>query len=96
MCLPKSRLCPAMCRLPNVGSFFAEVYAAAVELARKVLDVIVLPALEFSFLPECETLLHCRVVSFAHMGSAGDMPSCYARTLAHAKIQQKFANSLII
>lgn len=42
----EGRLCPAMRRLPNVGSFFAEVSIAGVELVRKVLDIlIVIPAL---------------------------------------------------
>jgi hypothetical protein len=42
----EGRLCPAMRRLPNVGSFFAEVSIAGIELVRKVLDIlIVMPAL---------------------------------------------------
>ena len=42
----KGRLCPAMRRLPKLGSFFAEVFVAGIELMRKVLDIIlVLPAL---------------------------------------------------
>jgi hypothetical protein len=42
----EGRLCPAMRRLPNVGSFFAEVAVAGVELVRKVLDIaIMIPAL---------------------------------------------------
>ena len=39
-------LCPAMRRLPNVGSLLAEALVAAAEAVRKVLDIIlVLPAL---------------------------------------------------
>jgi hypothetical protein len=42
----EGRLCPAMRRLPNIGSFFAEVSIAGVELVRKVLDILILiPAL---------------------------------------------------
>lgn len=38
----EGRLCPAMRRLPNVGSFFAEVAVAGVEIVRKVFDIIIL------------------------------------------------------
>ena len=39
-------LCPAMRRLPNVGSFFAEVAVAGVEVVHKFFDVVImLPAL---------------------------------------------------
>ena len=42
----EGRLCPAMRRLPNVGSFFAEIAVAGVEIIRKVFDIIiVLPAI---------------------------------------------------
>jgi len=38
--------CPAMRRLPNVGSFLAEATVAGVEIIRKILDIIlVLPAI---------------------------------------------------
>lgn len=41
----EGKLCPAMRRLPNVGSFLAEAYVAGIELVRKVLDIVlVLPA----------------------------------------------------
>lgn len=42
----EGKLCPAMRRLPNLGSLGAELTVAGVELLRKVLDIlIVLPAL---------------------------------------------------
>ena len=41
----EGRLCPAMCCLPIVGSFFAHVLVTDVELVRKVLNIILmLPA----------------------------------------------------
>ena len=56
-------LCPAMRRLPNVGSFFAEVSIAGVELVRKVLDIIlVMPALVHMW-GEQET---CPLVTHGH------------------------------
>ena len=60
----EGRLCPAMRRLPNVGSFFAEVSIAGVELVRKVLDIIlVLPALVHMW-GEQET---CPLVTHGHL-----------------------------
>jgi hypothetical protein len=42
----EGKLCPAMRRLPNVGSFFAEAAVAGVEILRKVFDILtMLPAL---------------------------------------------------
>lgn len=42
----EGRLCPAMRRLPNVGSLGAELSVAGIELVRKVLDIaMLLPAL---------------------------------------------------
>jgi hypothetical protein len=59
----EGRLCPGMRRLPNVGSFFAEVSVAGVELVRKVLDIIlVLPALVHMW-GEQET---CPLVTHGH------------------------------
>ena len=44
--LAEGKLCPAMRRLPNVGSLGTEVLVAGAEIVRKVLDVVlVLPAL---------------------------------------------------
>jgi hypothetical protein len=44
--LQEGALCPAMRRLPNVGSFTAEIVVAGAELFRKALDVILMvPAL---------------------------------------------------
>jgi hypothetical protein len=38
----EGKLCPAMRRLPNVGSFFAEIAVAGVELVRKILDIVIM------------------------------------------------------
>lgn len=38
----EGRLCPAMRRLPNVGSFVVEVVVAFVEIVRKIFDIIIL------------------------------------------------------
>lgn len=44
--LGEGTLCPAMRRMPNIGSMLAEVTVAGIEALRKVLDIIlILPAL---------------------------------------------------
>jgi hypothetical protein len=56
-------LCPAMRRLPNVGSMLAETLVAAAEILRKVLDVIlVLPGLVQMW----ESQQNCPLVTHGH------------------------------
>jgi hypothetical protein len=59
----EGKLCPAMRRLPNVGSLVAESYVAGVELVRKVLDILlVLPAATRMW----DTQEACPIVTHGH------------------------------
>jgi hypothetical protein len=59
----EGKLCPAMRRLPNVGSLLAEAYVAGVELVRKVLDILlVLPAASRMW----DTQESCPIVTHGH------------------------------
>ncbi len=59
----EGRLCPAMRRLPNVGSFFAEIAVSAMEAVRKVLDIILLLPAVIQMWGEQES---CSLVTHGH------------------------------
>ena len=60
-------LCDAMRRLPpNVGSFFAEVTVAGAEPARKILDIILVPAALVHMWDQQDTCPIVTHLAFAH------------------------------
>ncbi len=59
----EGRLCPAMRRLPNVGSFFAEVLVSGIELVRKTLDIMIMVPVLVQVWGEQET---CPLMTHGH------------------------------